>query len=100
MPILSIQLDQSIVDDAIDVGIAMKEAQFSEHAVPPEHILKSSISLGLELLKTKWPRKSDPHTDVVLNHPDSGRVGDLELKMLREKAAKWDHHVATGETRK
>lgn len=58
-PLITVQIDDSMLTDATDIGIGMKDAGHSKDPVPPEHVLHTAINLGLAELKPKWPRKPE-----------------------------------------
>lgn len=58
MPLVSIPVDQSLLDLAKDVAVAMQRAGYSEHPSDPEHVLASAINIGLEKMRQVWIEKT------------------------------------------
>lgn len=54
MPTITIQVDDSMLEAAGLVGVALQKRGYSEHAPPPEHVFHSAINLGLARLMETW----------------------------------------------
>lgn len=69
MPTLTIQVDQSMVDDATSVGIGMKQAGHSFTAndppMSPEHVMHSAMLIGLKEMKARWPVVAEGNKNVA-----------------------------------
>jgi hypothetical protein len=69
VPTLTIQLDQSMVDDAADVAIGMKQAghmfSSSDPPQPVEHIMHSAMLIGLKAMKETWPVLRDAQGNTL-----------------------------------
>ena len=52
--IVSIQLDDSIVEAARLVGAALSKAGHAEHAVDAQYVLRDAINIGMHELMITW----------------------------------------------
>lgn len=56
---ITIQIDQSTLDDANAIAIAMAKAGYSEHALDPQHVLHNATGIGIAKMLRVWCRRTD-----------------------------------------
>ena len=56
---ITIQIDQSTLEDANSIAVAMTKAGYSEHALDATLVLHNAIAVGIAKMLRVWCRRAD-----------------------------------------